>query len=172
MNKKEEKIQKEAMEVAYHDYERGLSRYSFFKLHEQTLSEDIVQDTFIKTWSYLVKGGKILVMKSFLYHILNDLIIDEYRKKKPVSLDVLIDKGFDPGNTESERNMNVFDGKKAIELIKKLPAKYQKIIRMKFVQQLTLSEMSILTGQTKNTLAVQIHRGIEKLKILYKSQAS
>ncbi len=168
MNKKEEYFQKKVMEVAYRDYRSGLNRYSLLKLHERTLSEDTVQDTFIKTWSYMVKGGKILVMKSFLYHILNDLIIDEYRKKRSVSLDALIDKGFDPKDKNPERNVNVLDGKKAIELIKKLPEKYQKIMRMKYIQELSLKEMSILTGQTKNTLAVQIHRGIEKLKVLYK----
>ncbi len=168
MNRKEENIQKNNMEVAYSDFNKGMNKYSFFKLHEKNLSEDVVQDTFIKTWSYLVKGGKIILMKSFLYHILNNLIIDEYRKNKPVSLDNLVENGFDPKSPDSDREIDIIDGKKAIDLIKKLPLKYQKIMKMKYALELTLREMSLLTGQTKNTLAVQIHRGVEKLKILYK----
>ncbi len=39
---------------------------------------------------------------------------------------------------------------------------------MKYMQDLSLKEISILTGQSKNTIAVQLHRGLEKLKILYK----
>jgi DNA-directed RNA polymerase specialized sigma24 family protein len=63
--------------------------------------------------------------------------------------------------------MNILDGKKAITLIQKLPLKYQKIMRMKYVQDLSLKEMSLITGQSKNALAVQMHRGLEKLKLLY-----
>ncbi len=121
----------------------------------------------MKTWSYLIKGGKIDTMKAFLYHILNDLIVDEYRKHKTISFDVLLEKGFEPKNDHSKRLFNLLDGKAAILLIQRLPEKYQKVMRMKYVQELSLKEMSLITGQTKNALAVQLHRGLEKLKMLY-----
>ncbi len=127
----------------------------------------MVQDAFMKTWSYLIKGGKIDTMKAFLYHILNDLIVDEYRKHKTISFDVLLEKGFEPKNDHSKRLFNLLDGKAAILLIQRLPEKYQKVMRMKYVQELSLKEMSLITGQTKNALAVQLHRGLEKLKMLY-----
>ncbi len=155
------------MTAAHHDFSTGLNKHSFFKIHNRILSEDLVQDTFIKTWQYLVKGGKIDMMKAFLYHILNNLIIDEYRKQKTVSLDMMLENGFEPTNTDTERTMNVLDGKTALLLIKHLPLKYQKVMRMRFAQDLSLHEMSLLTGQSKNTLAVQIHRGLAKLRLLY-----
>jgi RNA polymerase sigma-70 factor (ECF subfamily) len=164
--KQETKLQA-LLTTAHKDFEKGLNVRAFFKVHDHLIGEDLVQDTFIKTWSYLVKGGKIEMMKAFLYHVLNQLIIDEYRKRKTTSLDTLIEKGFEPRNTDSERNANIFDGKIAMALIKKLPEKYQKIIRMRYTQDLSLEEMSLLTGKTKNSIAVQIHRGLEKLKILH-----
>lgn len=167
INLKEENKQKKILTTAFYDFEKGMNRYSFFKLSNHTISTDLVQDTFTKTWKYLVKGGKVVIMKSFLYHILNDLIIDEYRKKKFLSLDTLIDNGFEPKNKEPDNHMNIFDGKIAIDLINKLPLKYSRVMKMKFVQELTLHEMSLITGQSKNTLAVQIHRGTEMLKQLY-----
>jgi DNA-directed RNA polymerase specialized sigma24 family protein len=106
-------------------------------------------------------------MKAFLYHVLNGLIIDEYRKRKTTSLDTLIEKGFEPSVNDSDKILNMLDGKAALILIERLPEKYKKTMRMKYVQLLTLKEMSILTGETKNSLAVQIHRGLEKLKLLY-----
>ena len=63
--------------------------------------------------------------------------------------------------------VNILDGKKALILIARLPEKYQKVMRMKYVQDLSLEEMSLVTGQTKNTIAVQTYRGLEKLKVLY-----
>lgn len=32
-------------------------------------------------------------MKAFPYHVLNNLIVDEYRKRKTASLDDLLEKG-------------------------------------------------------------------------------
>ena len=49
-----------------------------------------------------------------------------------------------------------------------LPIKYQKVMRMKYVQDLSIKEIALLTGQSKNTVTVQAHRGLEKLKLLYK----
>lgn len=155
--------------VAHHDYERGLNLYAFFKMRDRPLSEDLVQDTFMKTWHYLVKGGKIDLMRAFLYHILNNLIVDEYRKHKTTSLDVLIEKGHEPATTHRGFDLSILDGKAAIALIQRLPEKYHKVMRMRYVQDLSLKEMSLITGQTKNTIAVQIHRGLEKLKLFYEA---
>ncbi|MFA6554303.1 MAG: RNA polymerase sigma factor [Candidatus Paceibacterota bacterium] len=155
--------------VAHHNYNKGLNSYALFKTQDGAVGEDMVQDTFLKTWKYLIKGGKINIMKAFLYHILNNLIIDEYRKRrnKATSLDTLLEKDFEVGDDNSEHLVNFLDGKKAILLIKQLPEVYKKVIRMRYVQDLSLKEMSLLTGQTKNALAVKVHRGLEKLKVLY-----
>ena len=147
---------------------KGLNAHSFFKVPDQTISEDLVQDTFMKTWRYLLRGGKIDVMKAFLYHILNHLIIDEYRKKKALSLDSLLLQGFEPSVNPSERLVNVLDAKRVSALIPLLPERYRAVLRMKYMQQLTLHEMSKITGQKKNTIAVQIYRGLQKLKKLYR----
>lgn len=164
-------IQREvAFSEAHRDFERGLNAHAFFKLHNRTVSEDLVQDTFMKTWLYLVKGGRIDVMKSFLYHVLNHLIVDEYRKRKTISLDSLLEKGFGPSSDESEQMLNHLDGKVALLLLQRLPERYRKVMHMRYVQDLSLHDMSLITGESKNTLAVQLHRGMAKLKQLYEHQ--
>jgi RNA polymerase sigma factor (sigma-70 family) len=153
--------------TAHDNYEKGLHARAFFKMSDHAMSDDLVQETFTKTWAYLARGGKIDLMKAFLYHILNNLIVDEYRKHKTASLDVLIEKGFDPPTDHSEHLFNALDGKAALLLIQRLPLTYQKVMRMRHVQDLTLAEMSLITGQSKSTIAVQLHRGLTKLKVLY-----
>ena len=54
--------------LAHQDHQRGLNARAFFKVHDHAIGEDLVQDTFVKTWSYLLRGGKIDIMKAFLYH--------------------------------------------------------------------------------------------------------
>lgn len=169
MTEKQETQQKELLTVAHRDYGAGLNAHAFFKIHDHAMGEDMVQDTFMKTWSYLVKGGKIDMMKAFLYHVLNHLIVDEYRRRKTTSLEVLVDKGFEPSAGNFRRMFDVLDGKAAALLIQRLPLIYQKVMHMRYIQDLSLAEMSLITGRSKNALAVQAHRGLEKIKLLYGS---
>ena len=168
---KEESINKDNLTSAHHDHNKSLNSYAFFKVHDKFIGEDLVQDTFTKTWSYLVRGGKIVMVRAFLYNILNNLIVDQYRKQKHKtdSLDTLVENGFEPKDKdeESERLVNFLDGKNAVGFITKLPETYKKIIHMRFIQSMSLKEISLITGQKKNAIAVQIHRGLEKLMVLY-----
>lgn len=164
----EQKIKYESvLDTAYRDYGKKLGLHAFFKVHDRAVSEDLVQETFMKTWMYLVRGGRVEAMKAFLYHILNNLIVDEYRKRKTTSLDFLIEKGYGPSTDNSDRLFNVFDGREAAHLIQRLPDKYRKVMRMQYVQDLSLKDISLIIGQSKNTTAVQLHRGLTKLKRLY-----
>lgn len=167
MTPKQETQRKLILTTAHHDYGKGLLARAFIKTSNHTTSEDLVQDTFLKTWSYLVRGGKIDLMKAFLYHVLNNLIVDGYRKHKAISLDVLLEKGFEPSAGHPKHLLDALDGKAALLLIQRLPVIYQRVMRMRYVQDLSLKEMSLITGQSKNALAVQAHRGLEKLKLLY-----
>lgn len=168
INALRQKAQRLILSSAYREHSTGLASRAFFKTSNRATSEDLVQDTFAKTWRYLVKGGKVEVMKAFLYHILNNLIVDEYRKRKASSLDALVEKGFEPGADDaSDKLFNILDGKALLPLILHLPAIYQKVIRMRYIQDLSLKEISLITGRTTNTVAVQVHRGLAKLKVLY-----
>ncbi len=155
------------MTTAHNDFEKGLKKHAQFRVSDSVKCDDLVQDTFMKTWVYLVKAGKIDLMKPFLYHILNCLIIDEYRKKKSTSLDVLLEKGFEPGNDDFNRTVNMLDGGVAVKLISALPIAYQNIMIMRYVDDMSLAEIASVTGQTKNSVAVKAHRGMEKLRELY-----
>jgi len=167
MTPKEKIEREEILTVAHQDYDKKMNSYASFKVSSRAAGQDLVQETFIKTWKYLVRGGRIDVMKSFLYHILNHLIIDEYRKRKISSLDTLLEKGFEPSLDNSKNLSKVYDEKIVLDLIKYLPPKYRKVMRMRYIQDLSLQEISLLTGQTKNAIAVQTHRGLAKLKKLY-----
>jgi RNA polymerase sigma-70 factor (ECF subfamily) len=152
---------------AHHDFSCGLSRFANLKTNNKALSDDLVQETFIKTWSYLQSKGKIDLMRAFLYHVLDRLIIDEYRKKKVMSLDLLTENGFEPRAVDAKNISNLIDGKALTSLIKKLPLKYRGAITMRYTKDLSLKEMSAITHQSQNTMSVQVHRGLIKLRTLY-----
>lgn len=167
LSPKEETLLKSVLSVAHQDFEKMLTQYAFSKVHNHETSEDMIQVTFMKTWRYLVKRGKIDLMKAFLYHVLNNLIIDEYRKKNTTSLDILLEKGFQPSTSDVRQLFNYLDGKTVLVLIQRLPKTYQKVMRMRYMEELSLEEISLVTGQSKKTIAVQLHRGLKKLRELF-----
>lgn len=152
---------------AHNEFGRDLTRRAYYKLSDKAKSEDIVQDTFMKTWLYLMKVKKIDYMKPFLYHVLDCLIIDEYRRKKSSSLDVLLEKGFDPMNDDFTRMIDVLDGRSALNRLSKLPQSQQKVMNMRYRQNLSLAEIAEQTGQSKNSIAVKTHRAIERMRREY-----
>lgn len=153
--------------MAYREYAQELIRHARSMIDSRELSEDLVQDAFVRMWLYLNKGGKVEKMRAFLHHVLNNVIVDMYRKHKSVSLDALLELGQEPSVDERERMFDIMDGRSAFALIDQLPSTYQSVLRMKYASGLSYQEISQETGQSKNTTAVQVHRGLEKLKLLY-----
>lgn len=156
------------LNVAYHDYNKMLNAHAFLKVQSHELGEDLVQKTFVKMWLYLVKQGKVDQMKAFLFHILKNLIIDEYRKPKTLSLDALREKGYEPSVNDTKKLINIIDGKAALLLIQKLPLKYQVLMDMRYGKDLSIKEIAADKQERANTVTVKLQRGLQKLKLLYK----
>lgn len=155
--------------AAYHDYHRMLNAHAFLKVQSHELGEDLVQKTYTKMWLYLIKEGKVDQMKAFLFHILKNLIIDEYRKPKTISLDTLLEKGFEPSVNKIENLINVIDGGTALLLIPRLPVKYQTLMDMRYVKDLSIKEIAVINQELENTVTVRLRRGLQKLRLLYNS---
>jgi len=155
--------------LAYHDYNRMLNAHAFLKLQSHEQGEDLVQKTFVKTWRYLVKEGKVHQMKAFLFHILNHLIIDEYRKPKMISLDLLLEKGSEPSIDDTKKLINLIDGKAALLLIQQLPLKYKTVLTMHYLGDLSVKEITTINKELENTVVVKLQRGLKKLRLLHKS---
>jgi len=156
---------------AFDEYNDALFRHAYMRISDREKAIDIVHDTFTKVWSYIRKGYEIDSFRPFLYKVLNNLIIDEYRKKKEVSLDALLEvPGVDEGSFDdlSENSVEALaatiDGKKAFDLIAELPVQYREVIIYRFVDQLGPREISELIEESENVVSVRIHRGLKLLR--------
>ncbi|MEN9920238.1 MAG: hypothetical protein RL538_131 [Candidatus Parcubacteria bacterium] len=162
---------------AFEDYNDALFRHAFLRVSSREKAVDLVHDTFTKVWSYLRGGYEIDNFRPFLYKVLNNLIIDEYRKKKESSLDALLElEGVDEGSFEelsestAEALAATIDGKKAFELLEQLPDQYREVIILRFVDQLGPREISELIEETENVVSVRIHRGLKTLRKMLEAQ--
>jgi RNA polymerase sigma-70 factor (ECF subfamily) len=156
------------LNVAYHDYNKMLNAHAFLKVQSHELGEDLVQKTFVKMWLYLVKQGKVHQMRAFLFHILKNLIIDEYRKPKALSLEALREKGYEPSVNDTKRLIDTIDGRSAFFLIQTLPLKYQVLMDMRYGKDLSIKEIAAAKQERANTVTVKLQRGLQKLRLLYR----
>lgn len=156
---------------AFEEYGDALFRHALLRINDRERAIDIVHDTYTKVWSYLRAGHEIEAFRPFLYKVLNNLIIDEYRKAKETSLDALLEReGVDEGNfaelseSTAESLAATIDGKKAFELLGTLPDEYREVIVLRFVDELGPKEISQLIEESENVVSVRIHRGLKLLR--------
>lgn len=153
---------------AYEAYADALFRHCYFRMYDRELAKDLVQETFSRAWSsYFVEGKEVQNLRALLYRILNNLIVDEVRRKKPVSLDTLERDISQPTNLP-EVVGNTLAGEKIMKLLDKLDGKYQEVIVMNFIDGLPPKEISAIIGESENVVSVRIHRGLKKIRELLK----
>lgn len=157
--------------TAFDEYNDALFRHASLRINNREKAIDLVHDTFTKVWMYIRDGYEIENFRPFLYKVLNNLIIDEYRKRKESSLDALFEQdGVDEGSFEelSESSVEVLaatiDGRKAFDLLEEIPDQYREVIIYRYVDGLGPREISALIEESENVISVRIHRGLKLLR--------
>lgn len=159
-------VQKQFLE-SYDELSDAIFRHCFFRVSNREVALDLMQDTFMKTWSYLQKGNDIQDVKAFLYKVANNLVIDYYRKKKTASLESLTENeesNFEPSDnsylgivSESEFNL-------VLKKVEALEEPYRQAVIMRYVDGLAPQEIAEIIGESANNVSVRIVRGLEKLR--------
>lgn len=163
------RIEEQRFMKIYDEMSATLFRHFFFKISNRERSKDLVQETFTRAWEYIaVKGSEVHNLKSFLYTVAHNLIVDEYKKKKTISLDALQEEeNFDvPEVHEQEQILVKAETNEMLTFVKELPEKYREVIVMRYVDGLSPSEIADRTGDTENAISVRINRGIKKIQDL------
>lgn len=152
--------------AAYDAYADALFRHCYFRVYDRERAKDLVQEAFSRTWSYLAEGKKIKNLRAFLYRVANNLVIDEARKKKSLSLDILMEEGFSPEDESSPNIEQRMFGKEIIQLVGSLEETHRTIIIMRFIDELSPKEIASILEVSENVVSVRIHRGMKKLRTL------
>ena len=177
---KQQDTQKLFLEM-YDSFNDEIFRFCMSKTRNRDESLDITQETFVKTWDYLRLGNTIDMARAFLYRIARNLIIDHARKKKSVSLDAMFESpygetsgghgdsgsAFDAPDYEHIPSGDAQDRAQMIERLKQLPEHSYEILVMRFIQELTISEIAKIYKESENAISVRIHRAIKLAQKLF-----
>lgn len=156
---------------AFDEYSDALFRHATVRLSDRERAMELLHDAFTKAWTYVQGGNEIDSYRPFLYKVLNNLIIDEYRKRREESLDALLERdGIDEGTFTDlhegslESVVDAMDARRAIERISTLPDVYREVLILRFVDGLGPKEIAALVEESENVVSVRLHRGLKILK--------
>lgn len=153
-----------------------LFRHALLRLSDRERALELTQETFLKAWTFVSRGEEVRQYRAFLYRILNNLVIDEYRKRKVQSLDAMLEHDATHAIVEGEllrdetdlmeEAMVRFDSKKAVEALAQLGEQHRTVLVLRYIDGLSPKEIAESLAESENTISVRIHRGIKKLREL------
>lgn len=158
---------KDAFLSAYDKYAAGILRHIYLRVNNKEVAEDLTQETFFKAWDNILKNGtKIRNYKTFLFRIANNLIIDHYRRKaKPVvSIENINPDESSTAATQFDEAENKINKNLIEEFLLELSDEHRQIIIFRYINDFSVKEISELTGRSKNSINVIIHRSIKYIK--------
>lgn len=156
---------------AYEKYSDAIFRYCYYRVFDRDKAKDFVQEAYCRTWKYISEGKKVDNIRAFIYKIANNVIIDDSRKKKATSLNQIMEKGYTPSVDNREKTQNYFTGQEILEVVKSLDEKYRDVILLKYIEDLSTREISLILNETENNIYVRLNRGFEQVKKIINEQA-
>lgn len=157
---------------AYEQYADAIFRHCYYRVFDRERGKDLMQEVFMRAWEYIARGEKVRNMRAFLYRIANNLIVDESRRKKEASLDKMQEEGFDPGKDETGHWQNRIEHGRVVHSLMRLDDHYRDVLVMRYVNDLSPSEIAEVTGESANTISVRIYRGLKHLRSILAGSAA
>ena len=160
------KQKEEAFTNAYQLHVDAIYRHCYFRVHNKELAQDLTQETFIKTWKYIIEGKEIKNLKAFLYKVAINLIIDDSRKKKAVVFDAVKEKEASVRLYKRMYNdtLNKLEVDEIIGILSGMDENYKQVIVMRYINQLSPPEIAEIMGISTNAVSVKINYAIKKLR--------
>jgi RNA polymerase sigma-70 factor, ECF subfamily len=153
-------------------YQHRLLRYLLYLTGRREMAEDFFQETWIRV---LERGSQYDGRHEFstwLFTIARNLVIDDFRRKRPASLDSLADEdaaapfdlpatgqpsAFD-ATVQREQNEQISAGMQHIS------AEYRESLLLRFQEGMSLEEIATVTGAPLGTVKSRIYRGLAALE--------
>ncbi len=151
----------------YDTHFEKIFKYCYYRTSDRELSKDLAQQAFMKAWASLQDGANIENIRAFVYTTSHNLIVDWYRKRKDVSLEVMAEDGFDPHDAtqDPERDAEL---ESLLRILEELSPEDRELIILRHVENAKPREIAKLLGKDTNLISVRIHRATRKLKEIFR----
>ncbi|MFW5851205.1 MAG: RNA polymerase sigma factor [Bacteroidota bacterium] len=161
-----------AFEHLYAKFYPKMCSFAYMYLHSRDEAEDLVQNIFIKLWesrdslyitniqNYLIRATKNACINSINYKQIHA------RHHEKIALEIAQTE-LASISTDSDKSIS---SQTIHQCIDELPTKTKQVIQLKYLQELSASEISEITQTSKRTVETQIYNGIKSLFTIMKEK--
>ncbi|MDF1497663.1 MAG: RNA polymerase sigma factor [Patescibacteria group bacterium] len=149
----------------YERYEKKLIRYilriSSFSYHE---AEEVLQEAFVRVWRNLNEFDESLKFSSWVYRIVHNTTITEWRKTQSKGKDRKQDIDDElyknlPSNLNIEKELGrKIDADGIKRVLDLMPEKYRSVLILKFLEEKDYNEISDILKKPTGTVGTLINR--------------
>lgn len=166
-NRHEFKMELETFKITVIPLREKLLAYTLKFAEGQIDAEDIVQDVFLKLWSIRDKLDAYQSIEALAYTVAKNKVLDELKKNRTERIDHIEQGGREISyTTHNPENITEQHDTAAhiIKLIHALPSLQQTIIRMKDVEEYSLTEIAEITGTQVEAVRANLSRARKKIR--------
>jgi RNA polymerase sigma-70 factor (ECF subfamily) len=151
-----------AFEELVSRYQRPLYSFCIYMIKDETESNDMVQETFLRFYRNIAAFDPEKEVRSFLFKIANNLCIDFLRKKKPVYFGSIPETDF----FENTVDMICKNQEEKIlyNAVEKLPETQKKAVLLRYRAELKYSEIAEIMDKTESSVEALLIRARKKLR--------
>lgn len=135
--------------------------------------EDVVSDIFLKVVKKLsrYKARPGVGFGAWLFRMAHNTIIDWYRKKKELlgsdlgePEDDFFTRVVDQQPLPNKVTNNLYDYARVYKFLKKLNPEHREILELKFLEDFTNKEISVITGKTEGNIRIMQLRALKEMR--------
>lgn len=151
-----------AFEKIYNDFFHKIYQFVFFKINNQSKSEDICSEVFLR-FVHFVKNNDIDNVSAVLYKIARNLIIDDSKKKTE---DLVGDEYLESVKDDKEFNIDdkFINNERLFESLNVLSDDYRDVIVMYYINEMSIKEVADVLDKTQGATKTMLSRAVEKLR--------
>lgn len=153
-------------------FEGPLLRYAQRITGDLERARDVVQETFLRACreDRAALDGHLA---RWLFRVCRNRALDVQRKEQRMSVATDLDLHSLPGGAGPDDLLAAREtSSRLLDLLERLPANQQEVIRLKFQNELKYREIAEITSQSIATVGFLLHTGLKRLRELMKEDAA
>lgn len=159
----------EAFAALYDRYAIPVYRHMLFRSGNREMAQDVTSQAFLRTWEHLRKGNNIQSFRAFLYRTAQNAFIDITRRRASSDLSLEELRENEQWEVASGKDLAVATEIRAhISLLHRalssLPEQHRQILTLRYLDELSIPEISRITGKNPGTIYVSLYRGVRALR--------
>jgi RNA polymerase sigma-70 factor (ECF subfamily) len=154
----------EAVAELYRRHAPAIFRYFYFRLHDQTLAEDLTSEVFLRMTlalpTYAERGAPFA---AWLFRVAHDRIVDHHRHAARTRTETLSEMVLDDAPEVESLLAQQADYRHLVQAITTLSDEQQMVVQLRFIEGYSLEETAQIVGKNVGAVKALQHRALQNL---------